>query len=303
MKIFINRRMISGPWGGGNVFVNALFRYAPLFDCDVTNVLTADVDIIHLQDHHRDSLGIDADTALSFCKSHPHCKLVHRVNDMDLGRYGVAPWRVDAYCKYSSNLALAIFVSDWTKEFYLAQPNWSCANNIVVVNGVDAEIFKPADKINNGKINIVTHHWSPNSGKGSSIYKQLDDFVSENDQFSFTYIGNTQDKFKTAKIISPLRGKELGETLAKYDVYISASEYENCPNHILESLSCKIPTYACANGGASVDIVGKEFVFTDWEHLKSILLEQQYNAPTYVPTDLKSMIKNYCNAYRKKVLC
>ena len=48
------------------------------------------------------------------------------------------------------------------------------------------ELGTLAAKINNKKVNIVTHHWSDNYLKGFDVYDKLDEFVKENNDFTFT---------------------------------------------------------------------------------------------------------------------
>jgi len=298
MSIFVNRQIVDGPWGGGNKFVKALFDNAPKFDHEVTNGLTPDVEVIHIQDVHADALGIDAEACLRFKEANPDVRIIHRVNDMDLGRYDSSPWRERAYLHYSSLFDATVFVSDWTKEYFVKK-GWACERTCVISNGVDKDIFKPGEKLNNEKINIVTHHWSTNSGKGFEIYEKIDNFVKENSDFTFTYIGRELGTFKNTNVVSPMFGQALGEELSRYNLYISASEYENCPNHILESLACEIPTYACAGGGASVEIVGKDHVFDNWGELQKIILSKEYVKNTYVPSSWEECMKEYFEFYEQ----
>ena len=65
MKVFVNRKYVDGPWGGGNGFVKNIFNYASSFGYVATNQLGEDVDIIHMQDVHADELGIGVDEVLS----------------------------------------------------------------------------------------------------------------------------------------------------------------------------------------------------------------------------------------------
>ena len=50
---------------------------------------------------------------------------------------------------------------------------------MVFVNGVKKDHFYPREKINNGKVNIVTHHWSSNELKGFDIYNLLEKVIEE----------------------------------------------------------------------------------------------------------------------------
>ena len=82
MKVFVNRKYVDGPWGGGNGFVKNIFNYASSFGYVATNQLGEDVDIIHMQDVHADELGIGVDEVLSYKeKINPRVKIIHRVND------------------------------------------------------------------------------------------------------------------------------------------------------------------------------------------------------------------------------
>lgn len=303
MKILVNRKTVEGPWGGGNKFVKALNKYLTKKGHTVVEKFENDIDIIHLQDAHADELGIDANVSLRYKHNYnPDVKIIHRVNDMDLGRYGSKPWRHEAYKALSKHTDASIFVSDWTQEFYINN-GWFCKNNYVVYNGVDKEIFREEKKIDNNKINIVTHHWSNNKGKGFDIYEKIDNFVSENTDYTFTYIGRERGTFKNTKVVPPLFGSDIGDELSKYNVYISASEYENCPNHILESLACKIPTYAISKGGASLGLVGDDFVFKGWDDLQKILLSKQFvNNKTNV-MNWRECIDKYITIYEKALGC
>lgn len=297
MKIFINRKLVNGPWGGGNNFVHALNKYAKLFGHEVVNTFSDDIDIIHIQDVHADALGVDANICLKYKEYNPKVKIVHRINDLDEGRHNSPRWREEAYIHYSKYFNGSIFVSDWVKNFYL-EKEWKCKETIVIPNGVEKETFKPRQKLNN-KINIVTHHWSTNSGKGFYIYEKIDEFVSNNKEYTFTYIGRKPGELPNTNYISPLFGKELGEELSKYNVYVSASEMECCPNHILESLSCDIPTYAISTSGASSEFTGKDYIFENWKDLEKILLSKNFKNNSYKPKSWQTIIEKYCNFYRK----
>ncbi len=300
MKIFINRRVVNGPWGGGNKFVKAMAMYATKFGHSVTNDFREeDSDIVHVQGFRPDSLGLGINEILTDkVRNRPHIKVVHRVNDMDLGRYDSKPWREDAYLLASAHTDATVFVSDWTKEYFIGK-DWKCDNTQVLYNGVDKEVFHPRKKLDNNKINIVTHHWSDNRGKGFEIYEKIDKFVKDNPDFTFTYIGRERGTFENTNVVSPLFGVELGEELSKYGLYISASEYENCPNHILESLACDIPTYACSLGGASLKLVGEDHVFDNWDELQKIILSKEYIKNTYVPSSWEECMKEYFEFYEQ----
>ena len=50
MKIMFNRKVIDGPWGGGNLFVKAMSEYLKQKGCDVCFDFEDDIDIIFMVD-------------------------------------------------------------------------------------------------------------------------------------------------------------------------------------------------------------------------------------------------------------
>ena len=67
MKIAINRKPVSGPWGGGNHFVKAVYDSLPN-GIEITDRLTPDVDIIFLVDPRREH-SFDVNDVAQFLKT------------------------------------------------------------------------------------------------------------------------------------------------------------------------------------------------------------------------------------------
>lgn len=268
----MNRRPVRGPWGGGNAFFHAYHKLAPGPNLEV--LLNEDghinPDVILIAGLENDGHDISAEQAIIYKMYVKHdCQLVIRVNEND-ARKGTS-YIDDALLKISRHIDGTVFVSNWLRDYFM-EKGWACQNNTVIYNGVDREIFKPGPKLNNGKVNIVTHHWSDNRMKGADIYERIDRFVGEfPDRFTFTYIGRHQCDFKHTKVIRPLHGKALGEELGKYDVYVSASRFDPGPNHIVESISCELPTLVHVDGGGAVEFAGHGSVYRTWEQLQATL--------------------------------
>lgn len=298
MKIYVNRKPVSGPWGGGNMYVSAMYNALQSDSsnheiCDPTNPMEVP-DSILLAGLTNEGGMITPDRAIMYKMMHrPDVKLILRVNENDArkGTSGVD----ENLIKISEYIDGTVFVSDWLKNYFLDQ-GWKCKNNTVIHNGVDGEIFKPAEKIDNGKINIVTHHWSNNYMKGFDYYDLIDEFVSSNkDKFTFTYIGRERGTFsKNTKIVRPLAGEALGEELGKYDVYISASRFDPGPNHILESLSCGLPTYVFEEGGGCCEFAGEDHVFNNFAELKTILESGNFSQNTqFIAPSWETCVEKY----------
>jgi hypothetical protein len=274
MKILFNRKPVEGPWGGGNNFVKSAFNILPSLGYKIIDFsLTELPDKIFLQSPFPDNeIKFSINEAIHLKQRYPNIEIIMRVNDCDARKNTDNVDKV--WIESSKFVDKTVFVSNWMKEYFINK-GWKCNKNYVLYNGVDLDHFKVRNKIQNGKVNIVTHHWSNNKLKGFDIYDQIDQFVGRNKKFTFTYIGRDRGTFKNTKIISPLFGKDLGLELSKYDIYVSASRFDPGPNHILESLACNIPTYVYKDGGGCVEFAGKNHIYENFEQLIDFLNKKE----------------------------
>jgi len=269
MKILINRKPVEGPWGGGNLFVKAFCESARKRGHKITFAFEDDLDLIFVQDPRYSDLGISINEIANYKQSHPRVKIIHRVNECDARKNTTG---VDEMLKQTSSVTdTTVFVSEWMKDYHLKK-GWLCNKVEVIYNGVNKEHFQKRPKIQNGKINIVAHHWSDNRMKGADIYEFLDVLAGDDERFTFTYIGRTSSKFKNTNLIRPLHGLWLGNELSRYDVYVSGSRFDPGPNHILESLACEIPTIVHRDGGGAVEFAGEGCAFQDKDQLLDLLI-------------------------------
>jgi glycosyltransferase involved in cell wall biosynthesis len=297
MKAYVNRFPVFGPWGGGNLWTSAFHKHAPESGIEVINQgnMTVAPDVILLAGLDNDGKGISADQAIMYkmmMSNKKDVKIVIRVNENDARK---ATNHVDeALLKLSKHVDGTIFVSNWLKT-YFEDKGWSKDNSTVIINGVDREIFKSQPKLNNGKLNIVAHHWSHNVMKGFDIYEKLDEFVGQNsDKFTFTYIGRDRMTFKHTNVVKPLFGEKLGAELGKYDLYVSASRFDPGPNHILEALACGLITLVHVDGGGCCEFAGHSAMYRTWEQLQAVL--EEGTAPAQHPValnDWQTCIKQY----------
>ena len=290
MKILINRKPVDGPWGGGNLLIRAMYNILPSMGHQVVDTFHSDIDAIFMHDPRPGNTGISINEILSYKSMKKDTKIIHRVNECD-ARKGTSD--IDLLLRQCSEYTdTTIFVSDWIKRYHIDR-GWNCENSSVIYNGVNTDHFKKSEKINNGKINIVTHHWSDNAMKGFDVYDLLDRFVKENKEFTFTYIGRHRGTFKNTKIIEPLFGESLGKELSKYDVYISGSRHDPGPNHILESISCSIPTFSHIDGGGACEFSGDSHVYKTFDDLISILHLKKYAKNSLTPQTWADCVEKY----------
>jgi hypothetical protein len=271
MKVYVNRVPVNGPWGGGNLFVSAFHKRAPdMCELLLDQTLNVTPDVILLAGLDNDGYGISVDQAVMYkLYVKPDVKIVLRVNEND-ARKGTDTVD-DLLVRVSAHVDGTVFVSSWLQQ-YFNDKGWACKDQTVIVNGVAVDVFKPQPKLNNGKLNIVAHHWSDNEMKGKDIYEKLDELVGQQpDRFAFTYVGRHRCGFKHTAVVRPLAGRALGEELGKHDVYVSASRFDPGPNHVTEALSCGLPTWVHKDGGGAVEFAGEDHAYRDWDQLKLTL--------------------------------
>ena len=294
MKILINRKPVNGPWGGGNNFVKALHEYSSMHGFTPVNTFSEDIDLIFMVDPRYDELGISLNEIAAYKQYRPSTKIVYRINECDK-RKGLVN-DIDPLIRSVSNVSdMCIFISDWIKDYHISE-GWGCPRNWVIYSGTNKDHFisRPDDRIKNGKINIVTHHWSDNPFKGLDIYQQLGKWIEDNPEYTFTYIGRSQSAIANTNMIPPTFGSDLGKKLSRHDVYVSASRFDPGPNHIIESLACNIPTYAYIEGGGACEMVGPQHVYTDFSHLTRMLLEKNFRSNHgLVPLNWEECIAQY----------
>ena len=116
-KIYINRRPVEGPWGGGNVFVKSMYEFFPRNGYKIIdNPIKEQPDIIFLQSPYPDSiLNFSINDAVNIKQKNKTTKIYLRVNDCDArkGTEGVD----DIWLETSKFVDKTFFVSNWMKNY------------------------------------------------------------------------------------------------------------------------------------------------------------------------------------------
>ena len=283
MKVSIGSRIVNGPWGGGNLFVQNLSNYLEQNGHKVIYDLgEKDIDLILLTDPRSRKESSSTFNHLDIKKYkkfiNPDVSVVQRINECDERKNTTGTNQI--YLEASNVADKVIFVSSWLRDLYLnigmEKEKTSvvlAGSNTKIFNDQNSSILKP-----NEKVKIVTHHWSSHANKGFKEYKQLDTMIKLpvwKDLIEFTYIGNTSDeyKFENSKIIPPLAGLELANELKKHHIYITASVNEPSGNHHIEAAQCGLPILYLDSGGIPEYCEGYGVSFTnDFEDkLKTII--------------------------------
>ena len=296
MRFYINRKPVLGAWGGGNMFNMAFHKHIEESEHDqlVSDEVTP-IDRFLIMGLNAEQNMASLDRAVMYrLLVNPNSKIYLRVNENDARKNTTGVDR--SFYDASQHVDGTIFVSNWLRDYYGTR--WQCKNATVIRNGVSTNTFKPNETINRAltsrPCHLVAHHWSNNVMKGFDIYDKLDKYVAtRSDRYKFTYIGRERGTFKNTTVIKPLWGKSLGTELANHDVYISGSRFDPGPNHILEALSCKLPTYVHKDGGGCVEFAGNDHVYNDWDALKLLLDKGEFTPNDVVLSSWDDCIKQY----------
>lgn len=257
MKIAIGFKTKAGPWGGGNRFVKAL-REAMIFagHTVIETLESPDVDLILIMDPRwrHSNVTFTSGTVLRYlAQRNPRAIVVHRINECD-ERKGSRSMnyklRVANYCADHT-----VFVSSWLQNLNLRDKT-SSASSSVITNGADTRIFNAEGYrpwAGEGPLKLVTHHWGNSWMKGFDIYSQLDGMLAMprwRNRIEFTYVGNLPKnfRFRHARYIHPLDGKELADELRRHHGYVTASINEPGGNHQNEGALCGLPLLYLGSG-------------------------------------------------------
>ena len=267
MKVFFNLKPPNGSYGGGAFFVKNLSEFLITKNINITYKLNDnDIDIIIIIDPRKGKCKkYSINDIINYKNKNPNVKIIHRINECDIKREK----SINIEPKILSTMEKAdhiIFVSNWLKEYYFNKYKLNIQNVSSILNSCNQQIFYPLEnkKINKIKIKLITHHWSDDYLKGFEIYNKLDKILETNKDFSFTFIGNYNKKYKPKNInlIKPITGIELSNILREHDIYLTATQFEPGGVHYVEGMLCGLPVLYYKNGGSvkeTVNDCGLEF--------------------------------------------
>jgi len=293
MKVLVNRKPVTGPWGGGNNFVVALIEGLRKEGHEVTHSLSEDVDCFFIVDPRPDSGCPGLMNLLEIRHKNPgkldNIKVIQRINECDARKNTEHMDPLLLHC--SQFIDKTIFVSKWMQG-YFQKKGWHCQDQTWIHNGVDLDIYKPGKRQKGRLQSVVAHHWSNNIMKGFDAYEFLD-YMAGKGLIEFTYIGRHRDTFRNTRCIEPCTGSDLAARLMGHDVYISGSRFDPGPNHILEAIASGLPTYVHKDGGGAVEFAGDSHTFGNLEDLEKLILDQNYTLNDYKPMTWRESIDMY----------
>ena len=262
MKIYFEYKFESGPWGGGNQFLKALYK--ELYLDNLITTKAEDADCILFNAHQNFQKVVELKNNFS------DKVFVHRMDGLYKLYNEPTDQRQDLSIALNTEIAdLTIFQTQWALNEYVKEGFDSKRPHAVIVNAPNCDIFKrPKSKCYYKKTRLVCTSWSINKNKGFDYYKYLDDNLDFS-KYSFTYIGNDPGiEFKNIRKVGPFDSERLSKELVNHDIFITASKYECCSNSLLEAMSCGLPAIGLNSGGTPELINKGGELFDNQEDLK-----------------------------------
>ncbi|RED44285.1 glycosyltransferase [Aestuariispira insulae] len=269
MKIFINRKVIRGPWGGANSFLVALGRWLEKHGHIVTNKINEDFDIALL---NALTLELNLETVKKiYDRGIP---IIHRKTGMVVSgspeiramRDGVVEGdrRQIAFSPYVKH---SIFQSQYSRDFF-TQEGFS-GEATVIRNGVDENIFNlfhprwfglKHEKRNywDGKnpLKVLAVSWSCDPAKGFELYQKIDKEIAGRIDVQVTFVGRLPEgvMFENIPTNRPLPHRKLAEFYRSNHVLLFLGREETCSNTILEGMNCGLPVIFHPSGSSPENV-------------------------------------------------
>ncbi|NJL93389.1 MAG: glycosyltransferase family 4 protein [Anaerolineae bacterium] len=270
MKVSLGMRLQAGAWGGGNQFGQVLGDYLRAQGVAVRyDLRERDNDIILLAEPDG-TLKISAYTHRDVLKHllvrNRRAVVVQRFNNTSESR-GDAAGEFNRFRLHANRIAdHSVFVSEWVHQRFVAA-GFRSAEVSIIHNGGNAALWRPGTPPADGRLHLITHHWSTHANKGHAVYQALDTLLENPNwqaKIAFTFIGRLPEgmRFRNARCLEPLAGEALAAELRQHHIYLSASRHEAGPNHIIEGALSGLPLLYLQSGATPEYAEGFGLSFT-----------------------------------------
>jgi len=299
MKIAINRRIVVGPYGGGNQILRMITEYFSSRNIIITNSLDYNIDAVFLFDFRRDHGTFDW---VDVKKSGLNVPIIARINDNGQHRGDNRDLEVVDMSKEIN--PIFIFISNWAKNHFRNNCGILIENSHVIYNAVERDLFYANGHFRKSgeKLRIVTHHWFNNMAKGYNIYSHIASLCELDSRFSFRFLGNLPNSvlLKGGEVIPAQNYCDIPNFLNDRDVYLSASKFESGGSHVVEGMGCGLIPLVIFGGGGTEDYSkGYGFNFYNEHDLSDLLISLYSNYELYC--EYKKRIDQY--TYSSEDMC
>ena len=254
----------SAAWGGGNQWLLQMMRFLRRSGYSVRFDLRERVDCLLLASGKPGSaVAFDLASAHRYLRAHPECVCVQRINDSDAHR---GSQNINGHLAEANALAdHTVFLSEWLRDYHAGEWFDRSKPHSIIYNGADSRIFHPIGSETwrpGTPMRLVTHHWSSHPSKGFEVYAAVDELIATGGlpDTELWIIGSWPpgSRWRAARLVRPLRGRELAGLLRQCHVYLTASRWEAGGMHFLEGIQCGLPVLFHEDGGGIVE-VGRRF--------------------------------------------
>lgn len=301
MKIYINRRPVDGPWGGGSKVLAAIVKecidrnHQVFFEEEIRRLI--DIDVYFCMDPRPKETSVYEELLNRRYKNNSS-RLVHRIGD--LGTHG----KPELYQLIKSVIGFAdlvIFPSIWAENY----AKFENIKRSIVIQNAPNQIFieNKRNCIIKDELRIVTHHWSNNDLKGFDFYERLDEYCLKHQKVKFSFIGRKPDSVVFQNYVPPLDMPGLVNEIPKHNLYLTASRQEAGANHVLEAMALGLPVMYHKDGGSIVEYC-KDFgiEFESFEGLIDIIenkidVVRDITSKTSITRGIREMAKEYVDSF------
>ena len=253
MLIYLNKKPVDAPWGGGDKTVRALVDELERRGHSVVHTFVEGIDRLVCFDPRSNHEGVGWDLIVAY-RNRFKVPIIQRVGD--LGTHG-KPELLELLKRSIPCSDRVVFPSKWARAYVDKNIDFLRSESHVVLNGAHPSFF---DRRILGRLSsvprLVTHHWSTNPRKGFAVYEKIarNEKISRSER-TFTYYGRLPEQ-SSLKSSGVLNVEELAVALPKCDIYVTASEEEAGANHVLEAMAAGLPVVYHALGGSIREYVG-----------------------------------------------
>lgn len=256
MKVYVNRKPVAGPWGGGSKVLSAVIKSLSQAGHELVYDFVPGIDVIFCMDprpgSEKGQYGYKEIYQYVHSTSVSRPKVIQRVGDV--GSHG-KPDLTNLAMLAAYHSDVVVFPSLWAHDFiqhslavFDKRPNgqWHIVPNAPMSVFYKHRCIRESLPTN---ISFVTHHWSTNQLKGFDCYRSLESHLRELGH-EFTFYGRQPEGLQLMNVKGPLTEIQLSEELPKHHVYITASLAEAGANHVLEAIASGLPVIYHQDGGS-----------------------------------------------------